>query len=688
MHLSPTSVAESFGAPKISHIYINRMKAKHCLVLFYGMALWMLSLGAQAIVLQADQGKDRPVGLSREAEVFRDVSGNVTIDNILDARPEIEFVPMKTWHSQDHSSGIYWVRFSLQRESDAPSDWAVHVFPSWVDDIRVYVWNSDGTISVSELGDRHSFTGRAMRTSALAFPLPVNSSPQTYYLRIKTHGLVPLCLHAWQTASLQAEETKRMVFFSAFAGAIVVMVLMNLIFWIWLRNGIYPVYALFLASMLVAIVAMQGYASSLFFPEQPLLADRFVDVASCVLMSVAAVFVCRFFSYRQYSAWAARFMNSAAAAFAVMAVFSMWGVDGAIRAAAYLEMAVGLFNVAFFVWLMVRHRAFQYLLAALVFSAVNLSWLFFLLVLLGVVHLAQPFVLESWIPLLQLANLLLLNFAVASRSRQAELKWRADRKLAFNSMKVAKQALEDRVRQREFVAVVSHEFRTPLAIVDAVAHALELSPSGQDDRVKRGMEKIRRATRRLTALIENILLDDALEVGSAPASRSFDLRDVIKRLGSIGLPEENARVRMDGIEASLEPAMCSGDQERVEMAIRNLIQNALKYSPADSAVGVRCEAGASFFHVTVSNKGSPIPEPERGGLFERYFRGATSTQVPGSGLGLHISRTIARQHGGDVSLVSSDEEGTVFRLTLPLQPAYRNQDSAGPAGFGTLLPKV
>jgi len=687
MHLSSTLGGESSGAPKMSHIYINRMKAKACLVLFFGMALWLLSLGAQAIVLQEGQGKDRPVALGREADVFRDVSGNVTIDDILDARPGIEFIPMKTWHEQAHSSGIFWVRFSLQRESDAPEDWAVQIFPSWVDDIRVYARNPDGSIWSSELGDQHSFAGRALRTSALAFPVSVDSSPQTYYLRINTHGLAPLCIHAWQKSSLQAEETKRMVFFSAFAGAIVVMVLMNLIFWVWLRNGIYPVYALFLASMLVAVVAMQGYASSLFFPEQPLMADRFVDVSSCVLMAMAAVFARRFFNYRQYSAWAARFMNASAAAFAVMAAFSMWGADGAIRVAAYLEIVVGLFNVGFFFWLIVRHRAFQYLLAALVFSAVNLSWLFFLLVLLDVVHIAQPFILESWIPLAQLANLLLLNFAVASRSRQAELKWRADRKLAFDSMKVAKQALEDRVRQREFVAVVSHEFRTPLAIVDAVAQALELSPSGQEDRVKRGMDKIRKATRRLTALIENILLDDALEVGSAPASGSFDLRDVIENLCSIGLPEENARVRIEA-RASMGRATCWGVQERVEMAIRNLIQNALKYSPADSAVEVRCEAGAGLFHVTVSNGGKPIPESERASLFERYFRGVTSAQVPGSGLGLHISRTIARQHGGDVALVSSDEEGTVFRLTLPLQMAYRNQDSAGPAVFSVPVPKA
>jgi signal transduction histidine kinase len=658
---------------------------KRCLALFFGTALWLLSFGAQALVLQANQGKDQPVGLGQEAEVFRDVSGNVTIDDILAGRPEIGFVPMKSWHREDHSSDVFWVRFSLRRESGAPPDWVVQVFPSWIDDIRIYARNSDGTISVSELGDRHSFASRAMRTSALAFPVFVNSAAETYYLRIKTHGLVPLCLHAWQKSGLQEEETKRLVFFSAFAGAIVVMVLMNLIFWAWLRNSIYPVYALFLAAMLVAIVSMQGYASPLLLPEEPLYADRFVDVASCVLMSVAAVFACRFFNYRQYSVWAARFMNSAAAVFAAMAVLAMWGVDGAIRVAACLEIVVGLFNVAFLVWLMARHRAFQYLLAALVFYAVNLSWLFFLLVLLGFVHIAQPFILESWIPLLQLANLLLLNFAVASRSRQAELKWRADRKLAFNSMRVAKQALEDRVRQREFVAVVSHEFRTPLAIVDAVAHALELSPSGQDDRVKLGMEKIRRATRRLTALIENILLDDSLEVGAMHSARSFDLRDVVGNLRGIGLPEENARL---SIEVAPDRAMCRGDQERVEMAIRNLVQNALKYSPADSMVAVRCEADGDFFSVTVSNKGMPIPESERRSLFERYFRGAASAQVPGSGLGLHISRTTARQHGGDVELVSSDRDGTVFRLTLPLESGLQNRHVPDPAGFGAIAMKA
>ena len=554
----------------------------------------------------------------------------------------------------------------MQQEPGALSQWAIQIFPNWVDDVEVYRRDASGRIAVERLGDQQPFVDRAIRSSMMAFPVVVGSSPETYYVRVKTHGLAPLCLHVWQRAGLERAEASRIAFLSAFAGAIGVMVLMNLIFWVWLRNGIYPVYALFLFSMLVAVASMLGYASSLMFPDAPLVADRFVDASSGALMSIAAVFAWRFFDYDSYSPRAAWFMKAAALAFAAMAVLSAGGVDAAIHAAAYLQITVGFFNLGFVVWLMVRHRAFHYLLAAVVFTCVNLSWTFYLLVLLGFVTMKNPFILEFWIPMLQLANLAMLNFAVASRSRRAELALRAERKRAFDSMKVAKTALEERVRQREFVAVVSHEFRTPLAVVDAVAHALELSPSGRDEAVKRAVGKIRKATRRLAVLIENILQDDALETGSPrPAARSFDLREVIESVRGVGLPEENARL---GVEAPAQRTMCEGDPARIEMAIRNLVHNALKYSPADSAVTVRCESGTGLFSVTVCNQGEPIPDGERGSLFERYFRGVTSTQVPGSGLGLHISRTIARQHGGDVVLLSSDAEGTVFRLTIPLQP--------------------
>ena len=96
----------------------------------------------------------------------------------------------------------------------------------------------------------------------------------------------------------------------------------------------------------------------------------------------------------------------------------------------------------------------------------------------------------------------------------------------------------------------------------------------------------------------------------------------------------------------------------------NLIQNALKYSPASSPVTVRLSADQRLARIDVADQGSGIAPENREKIFTRYYR-ATSQQVAGSGLGLYIAREIARQHGGDVVLAASGANGSTFTLSLP-----------------------
>ncbi|WP_285411959.1 sensor histidine kinase [Variovorax sp. efr-133-TYG-130] len=642
------------------------MQKNRCLCLIFGLILWLSCQGAGGVVLKKGQGDDGPISLAKEVEVFRDPTGKVTMKDIVSEPQKYSFAHEDIRSLERYSNDALWIRVSLQHEESTPIDWVVQIFPGWIDEVEMYCVASDGKVSSNKIGDQLSFSEREIKSSIMAFPLVVDSTARVHYFRVKTHGPTILDLNLWQKSVFDRVELKRSLFFSAFAGSIGVMVLMNLIFWKWTRDANYLIYSLFLVVMLGAVFAVQGYASSLFFPENPVYADRFVDATTCALMSISAVFVCRFFNYKEYSPQTSRFTYLAAFIFLAATVLALCGViENSIRWLLYLQIAVGAFNTLFIFWFIVRRKVFHQLFAALVFLVVNSSWLFYCVVLLGMVRLEQSFVTESLIQLTQLANLAVLNIAVVSRSRDSELKLRAERKRAFDSMKIAKIALEERVRQREFVAILSHEFRTPLAIVDAVAQALGLSPSGSDERVKRSVEKIRKATRRLTTLVENILLDDTLESGARPTVRNFDLWSVIENVRHIGLPDEQARLN---VTAAGQPVMFEGDQEKIEMALRNLILNAIKYSPADSMVDVKCDASSNTFSVTVSNKGNPIPESEKSELFERYFRGGNSSLVPGSGLGLHISRAITRLHGGDVVLVSSDGAGTVFRLTLPLPP--------------------
>lgn len=628
--------------------------------------LFFMAQHVGATILLKGQGLDQPVTLARNVEFFLDRSKELTIENILAARSSIDFQSNDALSLRGDANAVAWVRFSLQREHDAPNDWVIQLFPNWLDDVKVYAQNTNGVRLLTELGDQHPFSGRTVKSSQLAFLASVDESPQTFYLRIQTHGPIPFGLNLWQKAGQEAEETGRTIFYSVYAGGVGVMILMALIFWGWTRGAVHFLYALFLTTASLLIFSFQGYASSLLFPDNPIVADRFLDAMVCAFISSSTLFVGHLFSYRHYSALAARLLWVTALFFAVCIPFSMLGMLLPFAwEIGFLGILMAAFNNVFLGWLILKRRAYQYAIPAVAFFLVNTSWVFYGAAQLGLFNLEYSAPLNLLTQVSRIINLALINVAVASRWVQIELRLQSEGENSIKSMKMAEKAMEERTKQREFVAVISHEFRTPLAIVSAVSHALEVSPSGKDERVKSAMKKIRKAVNRLTIIIENILLDDALEMNSERAKKEkFDLRDAIGDARATGLPEEDSRLNVTLVEG---PLLFEGDRLRIEMALRNILQNALKYSPPASAIDLRCQVIEDVFFADVSNSGSPIPEGERSTLFERYFRGVHSSRIPGSGLGLHISRAIARQHGGDVVLISSDMERTTFRLSLPLK---------------------
>ncbi len=106
------------------------------------------------------------------------------------------------------------------------------------------------------------------------------------------------------------------------------------------------------------------------------------------------------------------------------------------------------------------------------------------------------------------------------------------------------------------------------------------------------------------------------------------------------------------------------DGELLALALRQLLDNALKYSPPASRIEIRAY-GNGTIDVAVSNSGSIIPDSEQGRIFERFYRGGQAQQVPGTGMGLAIVQQIARVHGGTLTVSSSSQSGTTFTLSLP-----------------------
>lgn len=169
-------------------------------------------------------------------------------------------------------------------------------------------------------------------------------------------------------------------------------------------------------------------------------------------------------------------------------------------------------------------------------------------------------------------------------------------------------------------------------------------------------------------LIENVLAGDRLNTGLVPFVKVelFDLNEIL-HTAKAGLDDIAAR-RVSFIHD--DAAMVKGDRVLLEIAVQNMIQNALKYSASTKPVTVRLSTSQDSAFVHVTDQGTGVALGDRDFIFMKYYR-ASGKIVNGSGLGLYISREIAQQNGGELKLGASDATGSTFCLSLPLERSAR-----------------
>ena len=235
--------------------------------------------------------------------------------------------------------------------------------------------------------------------------------------------------------------------------------------------------------------------------------------------------------------------------------------------------------------------------------------------------------------------------------------------------------------QRQFVAMVSHEFRTPLAIIDGNAQRLARRAAVvTPENLHGAIAKIRGSVVRLTNLMESVLSSSSLEDGKIECKLAdCDLAALLHDICSSyrGL---NAGHRI--IDDIVEPLpTITADEKLLRQTFSNLVSNAIKYAPEETTIWINAQLGdRGDVVVTVRDEGVGIPEQEQKRLFERFFRASTSTGIPGTGIGLHLVKHLIDMHGGSIAVESNPGKGAEFSVRLPIkQPVIAGQarDHAG-----------
>jgi two-component system phosphate regulon sensor histidine kinase PhoR len=224
----------------------------------------------------------------------------------------------------------------------------------------------------------------------------------------------------------------------------------------------------------------------------------------------------------------------------------------------------------------------------------------------------------------------------------------------------------DRVR-RDFVANVSHELRTPLTAIRGYVEALSDEPLGPDERA-RFLEIIARHVTRMERLVRDLLRLASLDARQEPVESSpCGLQALLAGAAADLAPQ--AQARRQEIQIDVEPAVATirTDPAKLQDVLRNLIENAVNYSPEGRRIVLAARPAAGGVAITVSDEGPGIPEPDLERIFERFYRvdKARSRESGGTGLGLSIVKHLVDLLGGRVTAANRPEGGAVFTVSLP-----------------------
>ena len=221
--------------------------------------------------------------------------------------------------------------------------------------------------------------------------------------------------------------------------------------------------------------------------------------------------------------------------------------------------------------------------------------------------------------------------------------------------------------QRNFVSMASHEFRTPLGIIDGHAQRLismrdRLTAQELAERAR----KIRNAVGRMTQLIDNLIGSARLVDGRMDLYYRPTQIDLAALVGEVCHVQRELTPNAQILE-TVEARSMYADASLLRQVLSNLLSNAVKYSPAAGLIRVSANQEGAQLAVVIEDHGIGIPEKDQQHVFERYYRGSNTSGIVGSGVGLYLVRTIVALHGGTVSLGSREGEGSRFTVRLPIR---------------------
>lgn len=573
---------------------------------------------------------------------LRDAGGRLDAEAAL-AAPD--WTPLTGAPNFGFTADVVWLALRMNRPVDSKESWRLEVNNPLLEDVRMYLMDASGRWAEQRAGSRLPPSDWPLATRAPTFVIDPLPGASTLLLRLETPNAMSSVVKLWATESFNTHARHESMAWGLYFGAYVLVILTQCLFWLWTRESLSGWYVPYAGLNFLGLLLSSGIPQALLDLRAPLVTNL-LGALLCINTLVGVKYFAVLIELDKMMPKASiRLLRgfgllTSATLLLVLAGYYAEGIS-TLQIATILVMIVQLVIA---VYLLRRgHAPAKIFLYAFVFFYAGIAVRY-----LRNLGLLPPGIFTDYsIQAGSLAHMVVMNLFIIYR---------------YNALKQALTVERNaRQEQRDFVAMVSHEFRTPLAIISTSVQQLANNLTAPIEKSLQRCMNIQMATRRMDDMMNNYLVAERMETNGKVLRRRLCHPAEILEGVTKEWPCRSIELVLETVPESLEL-----DPEMLYVALRNLLVNADRYAPADTPITLRSRVQDDFWKVSVTDCGPGFKPEELPRIFQKYFRGSASQSKPGAGLGLFIVRDVVEAHGGTISANSSNGR-TVVEINLPIK---------------------
>lgn len=568
----------------------------------------------------------------------------------------------------------YWLKFSVidNTEDKKTQSWKLEITYPLLDYIDLYLIDNNKHVEHIKMGDIYPYNQRPVNHRNFIAPISLNDNEKKdIYVRVTTSSSMQIPIFIWHPDYFFEARSGEQYGLGLYYGMMLVMFFYNFFLWFSIRDANYLWYIGYLAAFATLQATTSGLGYQYLWPNSPWIESLAPPVLIALVGIFGIAFTRRFLHTRQYHVVADNLLKIVLGLSFISLGLSFIADTATSMALAKIVVVTFLFCILYasVAMLLRGHRQARFFLAAWV--SLILGGFFTIGMMLGI--FPNTFLMTHASKIGSVIEIILLSFALADRIKVIEkekkvIESRAQKELQRSNIKLQ----ENNQLKDEFLATISHEFRTPL---NGILGSLELA---QQDNNSPNIKTAKGSADEMLNLVDQVLSYTELQSGN------FIIKAAAVNLNQL-LEEINSSIKPLCVDKHIDftiensprnPQVIITDKKRIFQALNPILDNAIKFTDQghiNLSVQIKYSNNQYLLILKVEDTGTGIPEDKRDNILEAFTQGdgSFSRQFGGLGIGLSLVNALCTKLGGSIHISSEEDYGTLVELILPIEVPHQ-----------------